>query len=429
MWAVVAAFTGASVLAALLIVLANTGTAERVSMNALVLHRTNSTLGTSALVRAAAGQASVFRDLVDDGVASPESLDAAEGELAAVTDNFVHLVDEADDQTALFASAFLEAVAQRPIDMSKVEATYAPLREELIDQVHTVEMAIGSNEDSAQRMSILLRVAVTLIIPIGVILLYRRRAASQVREAKAEMNVAMEAERTIVRAKNDFVAGLSHEMRTPLTGIYGFSELLLDSVDDESVREMVAEIHGQSAELARMVDDFIAMSRIDSDSMVFTSEPVQVDAVAQLVAARFERGDSKIETSGACCPALADEAKVTQILTNLVANAVQHGGGEVHVYSYEQDGSIVCEVIDNGPGVSEEVTDRVFKRFVNEGSEVLTNGSHGLGTWVASTLAERMDGSVVYSRRGDETVFSLRLPVAVDEDDHVSVPIDGLVSA
>ena len=87
------------------------------------------------------------------------------------------------------------------------------------------------------------------------------------------MKLAIEAERTISRAKSEFVAGLSHEMRTPLTGIYGFTEVLLDSVEDEAVLEMVRAIHEESSELARMVDDFIAMSRLDTESMTFVSEP------------------------------------------------------------------------------------------------------------------------------------------------------------
>jgi signal transduction histidine kinase len=278
-------------------------------------------------------------------------------------------------------------------------------------------------------MSILLRVAVTLLIPIAVILFYRRRASAQVREAKAEMHLAIEAERTIVRAKNDFVAGLSHEMRTPLTGIYGFSELLLDTVDDESVRDMVAEIHNQSAELARMVDDFIAMSRIDSESMTFACEPVQVDAVAQSVASQFDGSGEAIVARGAAAPALADQGKVKQILTNLLANAVQYGGEQISVRTFEQDGSVVCEVVDDGEGVAPEVEPRLFNRFVNEGSEVLTNGSHGLGTWVAATLAQRMDGDVTYERRDETSVFSLRLPMALDDSETIVEPNESLVSA
>lgn len=429
MWAVVAAFAGACMLAALLVALANSWTAERVSMNATVLHRTNATLGSSALVRAAAGQVALFENLVAEGVASAEALDAASGELDSVVDSLSHLVAEVDEETAVLATAFIGAATDRPVDMFDVEAAYAPLRVHLVDEVHAVEDAIANNENTAQRLSLFLRVAVTLIIPIAVILFYRRRAASQVREARAEMNIAMEAERTIVRAKNDFVAGLSHEMRTPLTGIYGFSELLLDVVDDDAAREMVAEIHNQSAELARMVDDFIAMSRIDSDTMTFVSAPVAVDAVARSVAEQCDHGSKDITVVGSACPALADEAKVRQILTNLVSNAIQFGGDVIRIEIGEDADGIVCDVVDNGAGVPAETENRLFERFVNEGDQVLTSGSHGLGTWVAYTLASRMDGTLTYSRASGTTVFRLRLPPVQDTVDQAVVPAETLVSA
>lgn len=410
-WAAIAAVAGACAIALVGFVMANANTAERVSANAAALHAANAKLGSAALVRAAAGQVALFESLVDEGVASTESLDAARDELVSVAQAFADVETTApivEEETA-----FLAAVRTEPIDMSTVETAYAPLRWTLTQQVTVTESQIVANEQTSDRIALVLRIAVMLLIPLAVILVYRRRAASQVRQARSEMEVALEAERTINRAKSDFVAGLSHEMRTPLTGIYGFSEILLETVDDEVVHEMVAEIHGQSAELTRMVDDFITMSRLDSESLQLVSGPVDVAALARRATDRF--GEPIVVTAQTDLPmALGDGPKIEQILRNFVANALQHGSTPVEISVANDGASVTCDVIDHGSGVAEGIENKLFTRFVHEADEVLTKGSHGLGTWVAASLAERMGGSVGYRREFDRTIFSLRLPIAGD---------------
>lgn len=432
-WAAAGAVGGALVFVVLLVVLANANTAQRVSANAEILHRTNATLGSAALLRAAAGQVALVEGLVETGSSSADVLDAAETELQVVLEAFSGLVADGDADIQRLALALESATVARPLEMTAVDDAFEPLKAELSDAIARSELTIATSEDSAQRLYVLLRVAVTLIIPVAVILFYRRRAAAQVRSARTEMKLAIEAERTISRAKSEFVAGLSHEMRTPLTGIYGFTEVLLDSVEDEAVLEMVRAIHEESSELARMVDDFIAMSRLDTESMTFVSEPVDIVGIARGTADQYRSGAEgraySIEVVGATSPVVADPGKVRQILTNLVANAVQHGGNDVQIRLSEDDGIVVCEVIDDGDGVSAEMEGRLFERYIHEGSEVLTSGSHGLGTWIARTLAERMGGTVDYARRDERTVFTLTLPSTQPEPVSDNLDHGSLVSA
>ncbi|MCB1246884.1 MAG: hypothetical protein KDB69_06450, partial [Acidimicrobiia bacterium] len=308
--AAVAAVAGICAVALLVAALANANTAERVSANASMLHRANATLGSSALVRAAAGQVALFEGLVADGVADQGALDAAEHELNTVIASLTALVG--DDGMNDAAGAFLKAVTAHPIDMAAVERTYAPWRGQLVGEVAAAERAIDANETSADRLSVFLRVAVTLLIPIAVIVVYRRRAAAQVRTARADMQRAVDAERTIGRAKSDFVAGLSHEMRTPLTGIYGFSAMLLETVEDDATRDMVKEIHDQSVELTRMIDDFITMSRIDSETIRFTESSIDLPSVAREVAAEVDH--IPIDVDGLAPPVVGDRSKTRHIL-------------------------------------------------------------------------------------------------------------------
>ncbi len=432
-WAAAGAVGGALVFVVLLVVLANANTAQRVSANAETLHRTNATLGSAALVRAAAGQVALVEDLVENGSASVDVLDAAESELQIVLEAFSGLVSEGDTDIQRLGLALESATVARPLDMTAVDDAFEPLKAELSDAIARSESTIATSEDSAQRLYVLLRVAVTLIIPVAVVLFYRRRAAAQVRSARTEMKLAIESERTISRAKSEFVAGLSHEMRTPLTGIYGFTELLLDTVDDESVLEMVQAIHKESSELARMVDDFIAMSRLDSDSMAIVTEPVDIVGIARSTADQYRTSATgpgqSIDVTGDAPPALADSGKVRQVLTNLVANAVQHGGHTVRISLSDGPNSVVCEVVDDGGGVPPDMEHRLFNRYIHDGAEVLTRGSQGLGTWIAAVLAERMGGSLEYARRDRQTVFTLTLPSTQSESVPDQVDHDSLVTA
>lgn len=394
------------------VLFANATTASRVSENARDLHWANATLGTAALARATAGQYVAF----SDRPGGDEPAATAEAELVDVTDALSELMSDAPSSFGGDGDALLAALQERPIDLAAVDASYRPFAADLRKEMDGLEAAIDASDATADTLSGVVRLLVTLILPAAAIYVYRRRATRQVQEAELRMDAELAAERQINRAKDQFVAGMSHEIRTPLTGIYGFSELLLESPPDAVAdRELVTMINTESVELTRMVDDFIAYSRIDSGSLDIAVTEVDLREVASGVVERFNRRGLGIALGGGSAVAEADAGRVRQILVDLVANAASHGGPRVTV-DIDGDGETVrCRVVDDGPGVDPDVEHRLFTRFVHEGADVLVAGSLGLGTWVARRLAEAMDGTVTYERTDRQTSFILSLPAAGNE--------------
>jgi signal transduction histidine kinase len=413
MVAAVAASVSVVVIAVLF---ANGTTASRVADNAGNLHWANSTLGTAALARAAAGQLTLVTDPATSGFSASADEDAA-AELVETTRALEKLVGAAPANLRSRLDALVEALDARPVDLPAVENRYVVVRSSLKSEMDRLELAITESDEAAGRLSAVLRLLVTLVLPVIAILFYRRRAARQVREAEVRMAAQLEAEREVSRAKDQFVAGMSHELRTPLTGIHGFAEVLLEAPPDAAAdRDLVREIHTQSAELGRMVDDFIVASRIQGTGVDVRIAPVDVVGEAGAVAAQFQRHDTEISVAGNAPPASADRGRLRHILINLMSNAVTHGGATIRVELASEGPTVRCAVVDDGPGVDPEMEDRLFTKFVHVGNDVVVQGSLGLGTWVARTLAEAMNGELVYRRTANETIFELTLPSLPIED-------------
>ncbi len=395
------------------VLFANITAASRVADNARNLHWANSTLGTAALARAAAGQVGAFAELADTGLVSPRAIALARSELEETTEALQSMADEAPATASTDLTHLLALLGESPVDTDAVDAAYRSVADELADRVASLEEEIAASERTAGYVSGVVRLMVTLILPATAILLYRHRARDQVRAAAMRMEALLEAEREVAKAKDAFVAGMSHEMRTPLTGIYGFSEILLESSpEDHHDRELVIAINTEAAELSRMVDDFIAASRIDGPGLEVDLQPTDLAALSEMVAQQFRRRGAAIQVTGQADPAMCDGGRTRQILTNLVSNAVRHGGATIEIILERDDDVVLCSVVDDGEGVEPDLEERLFSRFAHEGRAVLTEGSLGLGTWVARTFAQAMGGDLTYQRRHGRTFFTLSLPPA-----------------
>lgn len=406
---IVIAVAAGTIFVVVAVLFANAAATSRVSENAESLHWVNATLGTAALGRASAGQYVAFAG----NPVSADTAETAENELDEVTAALADLMADSPPTLVNQGHQLVAALQERPVDLKTVDDAYQPVAAELRQEQDRLEAAIVASDETANRVSAVIRLLVTLVLPAAAILIYRRRAIAQLREAELRMETQLEAEREISRAKDQFVAGLSHEMRTPLTGIYGFSEMLLnDGADPDTAHELLAIINSESAELTRMVDDFIAASRIHAGTLEVELLPVDLRDLAATVSERYERRGVEIAVTGEAELALADPGRVRQVLVDLVSNAVTYGGSRVSIRLSNGDGVVRCAVIDDGDGVPADIEPRLFTRFVHEGTDVLLTGSLGLGTWVARSFAEAMGGTVDYERTVGETRFALTLPSA-----------------
>lgn len=241
------------------------------------------------------------------------------------------------------------------------------------------------------------------------------------RAAVAVLHDLTEAQK-LERVRRDFVANVSHEMRTPVAGIQAMTESLLSGAmaDEVTARRFLVNISRSSQRLVNIVDDLLQLARAESGASQ-RRDPVPVAPIARDVVAAL---DPAIVSGGLDVGVEADEdARVAgdaeslrQIISNLVDNAIKYtpAGGRIEVRVAEAENSVVIEVSDTGIGIPAESRDRVFERFYRvDAARSREMGGTGLGLSIVRHLAESMGGAVsVSSQIGVGSTFRVELPSA-----------------
>ena len=434
--------------ASLLLMLATSSTTERVAANARSLHWTNSAIGTASIVRAANAQMVFFAVDRAAGFASEASLTKAveEAESAleafdAVSASFVSIEEDLalGAQMADFSGVGSDVVdlveagdaeAALALNASTFESSFQTVDSNLTVRSKAIRTAIESSEGQAGRIASATQIIITLLIPLAVFTFYRFMIRRQVAERRIEFEARLEAEREVSRAKDEFIAGLSHEFRTPLTAIFGFSELLIEQgiVDPVMSIELIGLINSESAELSRMVEDLLMAARIEAGELTIELVDVSVEDEIETVVAPVCRAGSPIGVQLAPCSVRVDALRFRQILRNLVSNAVKHGGPSIGVFGRVVGDEYHVGVVDDGRGVPSAIEERLFERFVHDGREALLAGSVGLGLNIARSLAEALGGSLTYERRENVTMFTLAVPLSPASDQAMLPAPDQMVS-
>ncbi len=220
------------------------------------------------------------------------------------------------------------------------------------------------------------------------------------------------------RARREFIANASHELRTPIFALGGHIELLTDEEVDEPTRsEFLEEMRLQVERLTKLATDLLDLSRLDAGQLRVELASIDLGEVAGSLVGEFGgvgRGSDHVllADGDGTVLARADEERVRQIGRILVENALVHTppGTEVHVAARRDGETVTLRVEDNGPGIGLEHQQHVFERFYRaEGA--LAAGS-GLGLAIAGELAGVMGGEIELESRPGRTVFTLRLPGA-----------------
>jgi signal transduction histidine kinase len=227
------------------------------------------------------------------------------------------------------------------------------------------------------------------------------------------------------RLKSEFVQHVSYELRSPLTNIIGFTELLsmpMTGPLNERQAEYVAHIGSSSEELKSIVDAILDLATLDAGAMSLdiAEVPVQrtVEAAAELVAPRFREHRIALETDLRGAPASfhADELRVRQILFNLLANAANFApeGSTVKVSARSWQGGVEFSVHDNGPGMPQDVLASLFSRFEPRNNGGRRRGA-GLGLSIVRSFVELHGGTVeIDTGAGRGTTVTCRFPAAPD---------------
>lgn len=232
------------------------------------------------------------------------------------------------------------------------------------------------------------------------------------------------AERALERARSEFIATASHELRTPVAAIYGASRTLrrtdIDLPDDQ--QELFLQIIEAESERLRMTtDQLLTAGRLDGGRLELVVSPMDVARVVDdaVQPARLAAPDTiSFEVTSEQTPLLAhaDEDTLRQVLGNLLDNAVKYSpdGGTVAVRLREAGQFVEIAVSDEGIGIPPEAQGRVFEKFFRADPNLSRGvGGSGLGLYIAKELVERMDGQInVDSSPGRGSTFTVRLPRA-----------------
>jgi two-component system phosphate regulon sensor histidine kinase PhoR len=230
--------------------------------------------------------------------------------------------------------------------------------------------------------------------------------------------------RRLERVRQEFVANVSHELKTPLSVIKACIETLLDgAIDEPEIRgSFLDQVAEQSDRLHNLILDLLALAQIESGAEYLDFQAVDVDQAVQACLDRHRpRAEPKgIELRAAPGPgaagltAWADEEAVGRILDNLVDNAVKYTppGGRVEVRWDASDGQAVLEVEDSGIGIPDRDLPRIFERFYRvDKARSRELGGTGLGLAIVKHLAQAMQGTVrAASQLGKGSVFTVALP-------------------
>lgn len=233
--------------------------------------------------------------------------------------------------------------------------------------------------------------------------------------------------------RNDFVANVSHELKTPVGAISLLAEAIEDGADDPvAVRRFTGRLHKESSRLSALVQDIIELSRLQSSDAIVHGEQVQVAAVVAEAVDRnkllAEERNITISVGGQVqAPVHGDADLLMTALRNLIDNAIRYSPehSAVGVGLRERDGFALISVTDQGPGISAEEQERVFERFYRvDSARSRQTGGTGLGLSIVKHVLANHGGEVsLWSQEGQGSTFTLRIPTLDEQDLDLEGPV------
>ena len=231
--------------------------------------------------------------------------------------------------------------------------------------------------------------------------------------------------RKLETVRQDFVGNVAHELRTPITSIGGFAELLTHTApeDDEKISKYSAIILRQSNQMMMIIDDLLTLASLDDHDKSF-EDTKQESSIAGLISNAVELCNERIKEKNVDVVVACDESLTAtvhaglmeQAVVNLIENAVKYGitdlSKRIEVTATRNEGVVNIKITDHGNGIPQEHLERIFERFYRiDKGRGREQGGTGLGLAIVKHIMQLHEGSVsVESRRGERTCFTLRFP-------------------
>ena len=226
------------------------------------------------------------------------------------------------------------------------------------------------------------------------------------------------------KIRRDFVANVSHELKTPATSLKLLAESLVEILDEdpEQARFFAEQLRSETERLAKLITDLLDLARLESEEGVQNPRPVDVRSILMVVLARLRPAARQKNISlswkrsgkAPTYTVTGDETQLTSMFSNLVENAVKYTlpGGRVEVTGSSDENEVVVRVSDTGIGIPEKYLARIFERFYRiDKARSKETGGTGLGLSIVRHIAENHGGRVnVESTPGEGSTFTVHLP-------------------
>ncbi len=422
---VVTTVVGLTLLLVSAAVFAITTATARIAGDSRELHHLDETLRIATVVRANVANAVHFDSLernlnVDIGDSTVVSIETTRSALESLAGLLSSDVGPELTATADFQALAVEIVnlvaegdpAAQPLAEDRLVARFGAAKNELDTARAGVLNEIVAADGGSARTGDLARFAVSLVVPLAIVLIYREIVSRQFRQKELELR--LQAEQELGKARDEFVANTSHELRTPLTAIIGLGQMIeMDEQMGPESREMLGMLNSEAADLARMVEDLLTTSRLAAGQLRFEPREVSAQEEADAVVQPFVQNGQFIKVDVEEAALWVDRLRLRQVLRNLLSNAGRYGGDSIVVELGEAVGDGVRVVVaDNGSGIPQQDRDRIFEPYQRSKPEDGLTAAIGVGLTVARRLARLMDGELTYERRGGLSRFELSLPSA-----------------
>jgi len=246
----------------------------------------------------------------------------------------------------------------------------------------------------------------------------------EVQELTRAFNAMLARMQASQRSQKEFVANVSHELKTPLTSIQGFSQALLDgTASSEKSRNQAAKvIHDESERMHRMVLDLLDLAKLDAGTADMTMAPVDIAVLLNAIVEKFmpqlrqTNVHMVVNAPETLQPITADGDRLSQVITNLIDNALKFtpNGGKIEVSASVVNSEMLIAVSDTGAGISDEDVGKIFKRFYQADPSRKGGEKHGagLGLAIAHEIVQAHGGKIVVrSELNEGTTFNVFLPL------------------